>query len=115
MHVLPGRTTNSSIFHVGDGFLYHVREVRPRRIRLKCRYIKKGCRGTASMYVQDGRLILQHLQPHSCPRDLQAPADILARVALVDKAKTSTSGESVRKILRDFKLRYDGNLSQRNQ
>lgn len=103
--VLPGRKKNTTIFHAGDGYFYHIREARQRRIRLKCRHlVGHACKGTACMFIMGDQLKLQHLQPHSCARDPMLAEDILARQNLVHEAKTSTSGLSVRKILRDFKL-----------
>ncbi|KAK3932363.1 Threonine synthase-like 2 [Frankliniella fusca] len=111
---LPGERVDSTIFHGGDGYYYHVREVRPRRVRLKCRHlVKHQCEGTGCMFFVDGQLKLQHLQPHSCPRDHMLSEDILARRTVVQEAKSSTSGQSVRKILRDFKLRLQPELACR--
>ncbi|KAE8738442.1 hypothetical protein FOCC_FOCC016078 [Frankliniella occidentalis] len=115
VQVLPGRTSNSCILHVGDGFYYHVKEVRPRRIRLKCRLANgRGCRATASLVLGDNnRLEIRQLQPHQCQRDQRLPEDIETRAALVDMARTTVTGASVRKLLRDFRLRLHPDLARR--
>ncbi|KAK3916404.1 Prostate and testis expressed protein 3 [Frankliniella fusca] len=113
VQVIPGRSANTSIFHVGDGYYYHVREVRPRRVRLKCRHIKKPCSGTGSMFFVSGKLKLRHLKPHVCERSPILADDIVARQELIQEAKSTITGASVRKILRDFKLRLNPDLGSR--
>ncbi|KAK3909846.1 Endonuclease MutS2 [Frankliniella fusca] len=112
--VLPGRTAKSTILHIGDGFYYHVKEVRPRRIRLKCRHAGRGCKATARITLCNNRLELRALQPHTvCQRDEQLPEDIEARAELVREAGQCRNGHSVRKTSRDFRLKLDPELAKR--
>lgn len=106
VQVLPGRTARSTIIHTGDGYFYHVKEIRPRRIRLKCRHAGGGCRATASLSLDnDHRLVLRSLRCHSCQCDPHLPEDVQARAAVVQEAAKCLSGASVRKILREFRLK----------
>ncbi len=105
VQAIPGRSANSPILHVGDGYFYHVREVRRRRIRLKCRHLKKGCKANACLFIREDDLKLQLNSAHSCQRDLLLLEDMRARAEVVAEARTSVTGASVRKLLRDFRLR----------
>ncbi|KAK3924637.1 (2R)-sulfolactate sulfo-lyase subunit beta [Frankliniella fusca] len=112
--VIPGRTKNSIILHVGDGFYYLVKEVRRRRVRLMCRHRRLGCKGNASLvFNHANKLVLRALQPHSCINDPRLPEDRETWRKLIQEAKNSLTGASIRKLLRDFKLRLDPDMASR--
>lgn len=104
VQVAAGRENGSHIFHKGDGYYYHVREVRGSRARLKCRHYTRGCRGTASVNMTTG--ILKSLQHHTCRNDPLLLEDLQVRRDMVTEARTNLNGAGVRQILREHRLRF---------
>ncbi|KAK3924154.1 Phosphate acyltransferase [Frankliniella fusca] len=108
VQAFEGRTRGSWILHCADGFHYNIREVRGRRVRLRCRHrpsrgLGTGCPGTARVSLDTGHL--QHLIPHNHDRDLLLPEDFELRRRMVEDARSDLVGTRIGTILREWRVR----------
>lgn len=106
MQVFEGRIRGSYILHCGDGFHYNIREIRGRRVRLRCRHrrsLRLSCPGTATVCLASGRV--RHSVPHDHAPDPLLAEDFELRRRMLEDVRSNIAAKKNRTVLHEWRIR----------